>query len=343
MHPFSSEGFNEIQTVVSADVILEQSIESSKTSVDSDSIPNEVEEIKNQSSLIPHHRVEEQVIVSEKQSQIVNEQVENQVSVSEGPQNQQGVSEDHMSVTKKVSRPRKSLWKRKRSSIRSATTTPTTAIPEKDHHLSKFGKRFRLSNRTIQMRKLENPNTTYFPKDHVSDGHIYNLRKALAEEEGYIMEDQYPFYSQYMESYTNFSRYLSTRHIYFKKYWTEEERLTFQKLNSERRERYRHHMLKKYEDYYIADEKERKHKREVLMKKYQRVSNGMCEGCRYLGLKDYPISLHYYGTTRKFKGNEEVFTIYNSTHCTYFNSLFIRCLSFSRYSFFYFRCVCNYS
>lgn len=351
MRPFSNEEFHEIQRVVSANVILEQSIESSRLSVDSTSVPKRVEEIQNPSSLIPHHQVEKQVtvsetpshiaykqdvghltvsegpstqqepdddkaVVSEGPSQIVDKQIEEQLTVSEGPHIMHEEVEDQVIVTKKPSRPRKSLWKRKRFSTRSTIATPTTAIPERDPHSSKFGRRFRLSNRSNQIKKIENPNVTYFPKDHVSDGHVYNIRKALAEEEGYIMEDQYPFYSQYMESYTNFSRYLSTRHIYFKKYWTEEERVTFQQLNSERRERYRHYMLKKYEDFYVEEEKQRKHEREILMKKYQRISNGKCEGCRYLGLKDYPITLPFHGTTRKFKGNEEVFNIYNSTHCT---------------------------
>lgn len=202
--------------------------------------------------------------------------------------------------------------------------TPTNSSQStKDPRLSRFGKRFRLSNHAAMMRKYEGENSTYFPKDHVSDGHLYNLRVVLLEEEKNMLELQYPFFAPFLPHYEDFSMYLATRYIFFKQYWSNEEKETFGKLNAERRERYRHHLLKKYEDYSVADEKKRIAERQSLFKQFRHYSNGKCEGCRYLDTADYPLENHYYGIVRKFKGNKEVFTIYNNTFCIHSFILFI--------------------
>lgn len=201
--------------------------------------------------------------------------------------------------------------------------SPTNST-EKDYHVTRFSRRFRLSNHAIMMSKLEYENLTYFPRDHVTDGHVFTLRKLLTSEEKSIMQDQYPLFESYVPFYQNFSYYLGSRYVYFKKYWTEDEKDAYQGLSGEKRERYSHYLYKRYEDKLIESEKQLNQKREDIMKSHRRfVSEGKCEGCRYQDMANYHVSKHYYGTIRKFKGNKEVFTIYNSTFCNGFVSFLV--------------------
>ena len=225
----------------------------------------------------------------------------------------------------------------------SATSIEPTNSTERDFHLSKFSRRFRLSNRTIKMNKLEQENLTYFPRDHVTDGHVFTLRKILNQEEKAIMQAQMPLFQAFLPFYNNFSRYLATRYVGFKKYWTEEEKNQYESLSEERKERFTHYMFKKYEDKTMADEKQRIHQREELIKTHVRYSeDGRCEGCRYFDTANYHLSQHYYGAVRKFKGNVEVFTIYNSTYRRIDLEVSYRSLSFFRHTLFHHGCMCNH-
>ena len=167
----------------------------------------------------------------------------------------------------------------------------------------------------MKLRKPEVLNDTHYPKDHVSDGHIYTLRQVLYQEEKEIMKSQSPFFQAHLPFYTNFSRFLSSRTAEFKNFWTDEEKKNYHSMENDKKDRYRQYLIHKYQDEAIKELG--MDKRQATLDQQVRYSQdgSSCEGCPIRPEFQYTPSSGYQEILRKFKGNTEVFTIYNNTFC----------------------------
>ena len=77
-----------------------------------------------------------------------------------------------------------------------------------DPSIPRYGKRFRFSNRYVRMQKLEASNETYYPPDHIRDGHLWPIRKELNEQESLVLESQRMRVIRWLPLYENLTAFL---------------------------------------------------------------------------------------------------------------------------------------
>lgn len=188
------------------------------------------------------------------------------------------------------------------------------AVPEvRDASLSRFSKRFRFTNRYVKLAKYESDNETFYPRDHVRDGQLWNARKRMIDGERQTLRQLSSDFKPLLPLYQNFSAYLQENPadgIITEKQWAKLSSLTGlaqshyrrsldAKLNRELNRRYR------------ADSK----RRSKLLQRLVRKEGPVCDGCKLPTPLPLPLRGGRSLILRKFVGNREEFTIYNATFC----------------------------
>ena len=192
----------------------------------------------------------------------------------------------------------------------------------RDASLSRFSKRFRMSSRYMKLKKYESENLTYYPRDHVSDGQLWAVRKRLIDDEHSILNTLFPKFHDSLPLYRNFTSYLDTDEK--AKIVSKSEMEKLQSLSGRAQSLYRKKLMTRVFKVLNKRHKTEKENRLSLMRRQVIRKGRYCEGCKiktHFSIK--PLNSHKL-TLRKFVGNREVFTIYNSTFCRHFPAVMSR-------------------
>ena len=176
-----------------------------------------------------------------------------------------------------------------------------------DPSIPRYGKRFRFSNRYVRMQKLEASNETYYPPDHIRDGHLWPIRKELNEQETHVLETQRMRVKRWLPLYENLTAFLDIESD-LSRYVSPAEMKRLQSLRGERLTRYRQQLTSRMlEQKRRENRSSREKRRKKLARQVKRVDGGVCEGCT-MHEKEFPIEEKEVAETviRKFIGNLEV-------------------------------------
>ena len=196
-------------------------------------------------------------------------------------------------------------------------TALSKSVPEvRDIALSRFSKRFRFTNRYVKLAKYASDNETYYPRDHVSDGQLWSARKRMIDGERQTLRSLASDFKPLLPFYQNFSAYLQenpTAGIISAKQWE-----TLNALSGTAQSHYRKSINAKLSREMNRRYREDTKRRSRLLRRFVRRSAdspARCDGCKV----ETPFELRVSGGSalilRKFAGNREEFTIYNSTFC----------------------------
>lgn len=196
-------------------------------------------------------------------------------------------------------------------------TALSQSVPEvRDVSLSRFSKRFRFSNRYMKLAKYESDNETYYPRDHVRDGQLWNARKRMMEGERQTLRSVSASFQSFLPFYENFTAYLKenpTNGIISEKQWD-----MLNSLKGTAQSHYRKGLTAKLNREMNRRAQVEKTRRSKLLRRLVRRSGPVCDACKVK--TPYSLPLSGGGSAkrlilRKFVGNREEFTIYNSTFC----------------------------
>ena len=194
---------------------------------------------------------------------------------------------------------------------------PETQPLEEDHdpRLSKYSKRFTFSRHKFSLDDIEDSNKTYYPADHMREGNLWAVRKTLMEREKSELETWRPSLESELKHYEDMSRYLSFEEN-LEKYVSRDEIDKLNSLRGREQTNYRKKLNNKIQVKSRFDTQRREKKRKQLFSQMQLVDQGpVCDGCPTETRHAFKPSAKRDTVVRKFVGNEEQFTIYNSTHC----------------------------
>ena len=194
---------------------------------------------------------------------------------------------------------------------------PETQPLEEDHdpRLSKYSKRFTFSRHKFSLDDIEDSNKTYYPADHMREGNLWAVRKTLMEREKSELETWRPSLESELKHYEDMSRYLSFEEN-LEKYVSRDEIDKLNSLRGREQTNYRKKLNSKIQVKSRFDTQRREKKRKQLFSQMQLVDQGpVCDGCPTETRHAFKPSAKRDTVVRKFVGNEEQFTIYNSTHC----------------------------
>lgn len=176
-----------------------------------------------------------------------------------------------------------------------------------DPSIPRFGKRFRFSSRHVRMQKLEAANETYYPPDHIRDGHLWNIRKELNKQESLVLESQRARVGRWLPLYDNLTAFLGLEND-LDKYISSAEQKRLQTLRGESQSRYRQQLTSR-----MLEQKRRENRayrdkrRKILARQVRRVEGEVCEGCSIPdGEFHFDEMVVNTIVMRKFIGNEEM-------------------------------------
>ena len=184
-----------------------------------------------------------------------------------------------------------------------------------DPSIPRYGKRFRFSNRYVRMQKLEASNETYYPPDHIRDGHLWPIRKELNEQESLVLESQRMRVIRWLPLYENLTAFLDIEND-LHKYISPAEMKRLQSLKGEKLTRYRQQLTSRMlEQKRRENRSSREKRRKKLARQVKRVEGGVCEGCtmpeREIHIDEKEVTNIF---IRKFIGNTEVKMNQNSMY-----------------------------
>ena len=186
---------------------------------------------------------------------------------------------------------------------------------DRDPRLSKYSKRFTFSRHKFSLDDIEDSNKTYYPADHMREGNLWAVRKTLMEREKTELEAWRPSLESELKHYEDMSRYLSFEEN-LEKYVSRDEIDKLNSLRGREQTNYRKKLNSKIQVKSRFDTQRREKKRKQLFSQMQLVDQGpVCDGCPTETRHAFKPSAKRDTVVRKFVGNEEQFTIYNSTHC----------------------------
>ena len=184
-----------------------------------------------------------------------------------------------------------------------------------DPSIPRYGKRFRFSNRYVRMQKLEASNETYYPPDHIRDGHLWPIRKELNEQESLVLESQRMRVRRWLPLYENLTAFLDIEND-LNKYISPAEMKRLQSLRGEKLTRYRQQLTSRMLEQKRRENRSSKEKRrKKLARQVKRVEGGVCEGCTMPELEFHIEEKEVTKIViRKFVGNTEVKVSQNSEY-----------------------------
>ena len=187
---------------------------------------------------------------------------------------------------------------------------------DRDPRLSRYSKRFTFSRHKFSLDDIEDSNKTYYPADHMREGNLWAVRKTLMEREKTELETWRPALESELKHYEDMSSYLSFEEN-LEKYVSRDEIDKLNALRGREQTNYRKKLNNKIQVKSRFDTQRREKKRKQLFSQMQLVDKGpVCDGCPTETRHALKPSAYRDTVVRKFVGNEEQFTIYNSTHCT---------------------------
>ena len=235
---------------------------------------------------------------------------------SEGAnENEQSIESENEHSSEKEKESEHSNEKEKESE--NSHANPETQPLEEDHdpRLSKYSKRFTFSRHKFSLDDIEDSNKTYYPADHMREGNLWAVRKTLMEREKSELETWRPSLESELKHYEDMSRYLSFEEN-LEKYVSRDEIDKLNSLRGREQTNYRKKLNSKIQVKSRFDTQRRDKKRKQLFSQMQLVDQGpVCDGCPTETRHAFKPSAKRDTVVRKFVGNEEQFTIYNSTHC----------------------------
>ena len=147
------------------------------------------------------------------------------------------------------------------------------------------------------------------------EGNLWAVRKTLMEREKSELEAWRPSLESELKHYEDMSRYLSFEEN-LEKYVSRDEIDKLNSLRGREQTNYRKKLNSKIQVKSRFDTQRREKKRKQLFSQMQLVDQGpVCDGCPTETRHAFKPSAKRDTVVRKFVGNEEQFTIYNSTHC----------------------------
>ena len=194
-------------------------------------------------------------------------------------------------------------------------TNPQPLKEDRDPRLSKYSRRFTFSRHKFSLDDAEDTSKTNYPADHMREGNLWGIRKTLIEREKNALETWRPSLAGQLKHYEELSTYLSF-HENIAKYLSQDEMDKFNSLRGQARVSYRKNLNTIIQVKSRSDTKRREKKRKQLFNQMKLVDKGpVCDGCPAETHHAFKPSAKRDTVIRKFVGNEEQFTIYNSTHC----------------------------
>ena len=233
-------------------------------------------------------------------------------AVNARAESSEGANEnEHSSEKEKESE--QSIEKESENSHANPETQPLEE--DRDPRLSKYSKRFTFSRHKFSLDDIEDSNKTYYPADHMREGNLWAVRKTLMEREKSELETWRPSLESELKHYEDMSRYLSFEEN-LEKYVSRDEIDKLNSLRGREQTNYRKKLNSKIQVKSRFDTQRREKKRKQLFSQMQLVDQGpVCDGCPTETRHAFKPSAKRDTVVRKFVGNEEQFTIYNSTHC----------------------------
>ena len=242
----------------------------------------------------------------EKESEQSNEkEKESEQSIEKEKESEQSIEKEKESE--------QSIEKESENSHANPETQPLEE--DRDPRLSKYSKRFTFSRHKFSLDDIEDSNKTYYPADHMREGNLWAVRKTLMEREKSELETWRPSLESELKHYEDMSRYLSFEEN-LEKYVSRDEIDNLNSLRGREQTNYRKKLNSKIQVKSRFDTQRREKKRKQLFSQMQLVDQGpVCDGCPTETRHAFKPSAKRDTVVRKFVGNEEQFTIYNSTHC----------------------------
>ena len=242
----------------------------------------------------------------EKESEQSNEkEKESEQSIEKEKESEQSIEKEKESE--------QSIEKESENSHANPETQPLEE--DRDPRLSKYSKRFTFSRHKFSLDDIEDSNKTYYPADHMREGNLWAVRKTLMEREKSELETWRPSLESELKHYEDMSRYLSFEEN-LEKYVSRDEIDKLNSLRGREQTNYRKKLNSKIQVKSRFDTQRREKKRKQLFSQMQLVDQGpVCDGCPTETRHAFKPSAKRDTVVRKFVGNEEQFTIYNSTHC----------------------------
>ena len=254
----------------------------------------------------------EQSIESENEQSIESENEQSIESENEHSSEKEKESE-HSNEKEKESEHSNEKEKESENSHANPETQPLEE--DRDPRLSKYSKRFTFSRHKFSLDDIEDSNKTYYPADHMREGNLWAVRKTLMEREKSELETWRPSLESELKHYEDMSRYLSFEEN-LEKYVSRDEIDKLNSLRGREQTNYRKKLNSKIQVKSRFDTQRREKKRKQLFSQMQLVDQGpVCDGCPTETRHAFKPSAKRDTVVRKFVGNEEQFTIYNSTHC----------------------------
>ena len=254
----------------------------------------------------------EQSIESENEQSIESESEQSIESENEHSSEKEKESE-HSNEKEKESEHSNEKEKESENSHANPETQPLEE--DRDPRLSKYSKRFTFSRHKFSLDDIEDSNKTYYPADHMREGNLWAVRKTLMEREKSELETWRPSLESELKHYEDMSRYLSFEEN-LEKYVSRDEIDKLNSLRGREQTNYRKKLNSKIQVKSRFDTQRREKKRKQLFSQMQLVDQGpVCDGCPTETRHAFKPSAKRDTVVRKFVGNEEQFTIYNSTHC----------------------------
>ena len=235
---------------------------------------------------------------------------------SEGAnENEQSIESENEHSNEKEKESEHSNEKEKEGENSHANPETQPLEEDRDPRLSKYSKRFTFSRHKFSLDDIEDSNKTYYPADHMREGNLWAVRKTLMEREKSELETWRPSLESELKHYEDMSRYLSFEEN-LEKYVSRDEIDKLNSLRGREQTNYRKKLNSKIQVKSRFDTQRREKKRKQLFSQMQLVDQGpVCDGCPTETRHAFKPSAKRDTVVRKFVGNEEQFTIYNSTHC----------------------------
>ena len=254
----------------------------------------------------------------EKESeQSIEKEKEGEQSIEKEKESEQSIEKEKESEhsIEKEKESEHSIEKEKESENSHANPETQPLEEDRDPRLSKYSKRFTFSRHKFSLDDLEDSNKTYYPADHMREGNLWAVRKTLMEREKSELEAWRLSLEGELKHYEDMSRYLSFEEN-LEKYVSRDEIDKLNSLRGREQTNYRKKLNSKIQVKSRFDTQRREKKRKQLFSQMQLVDQGpVCDGCPTETRHAFKPSAKRDTVVRKFVGNEEQFTIYNSTHC----------------------------
>ena len=302
----SSEGANE----------NEQSIESENEHSSESENEHSSEKEKESEHSNEKEKESEQSSEKEKESEHSNEKEKESEQSIEKEKESEHSNEKEKESEQSIEKEKESEQSIEKESENSHANPETQPLEEdRDPRLSKYSKRFTFSRHKFSLDDIEDSNKTYYPADHMREGNLWAVRKTLMEREKSELETWRPSLESELKHYEDMSRYLSFEEN-LEKYVSRDEIDKLNSLRGREQTNYRKKLNSKIQVKSRFDTQRREKKRKQLFSQMQLVDQGpVCDGCPTETRHAFKPSAKRDTVVRKFVGNEEQFTIYNSTHC----------------------------